>query len=162
MNLQSTHVRSQLFDWYSNGTCIRTEIYNLKYFLIWWKLNDTKNLLLIGWMMQVFEVKYKVVRGYIILRKDVGGYTSVVIITALPYMSKIAMVKLPVHEIILLSPSHINTPMLPREDFYEAPFYYLFGISWYQEIDFLISRIRFLEIHVRLYRRRPTIRMIEA
>ena len=44
------------FDRYSNDTCIRTEIYNLKCFLMWWKLNDTKNLLFIGWMMQIFEV----------------------------------------------------------------------------------------------------------
>ena len=34
-------------------------------------------------MMQIFEVWYKVVRGYIMLRKYVGGYKSVVIIILL-------------------------------------------------------------------------------
>ena len=47
---------------------------------------------------------------------------------------------------------------------YEAPFYYLFSISWYQKIEFLISRnhffisrIRFLDIKKCLLRRRFTI-----
>ena len=34
--------------------------------------------------------------------------------------------------------------ILCDRDFYKAPFYYLFGISWYQEFDFLISRNEFL------------------
>ena len=31
-----------------------------------------------------------------------------------------------------------------QEMYSEAPFYYLLSISWYQEFDFLISRIHFL------------------
>ena len=37
-------------------------------------MNYTIAVLLGAWMMKIFQVKYKMVRGYNTLRKYVGGY----------------------------------------------------------------------------------------